>query len=71
MNYSVKRLSHPIIHGTASVLDIGGTLGEYTLSKNGMDQDAKAIKSDWQAVGKDLVTATKAYAKKTTKAPNK
>lgn len=39
------------LSGSARVLDLGGTFDEYNDSPNGQVADARAIYSDWLAVG--------------------
>ncbi len=45
------------IGGMGSVLDIGGNFFPLNASRSGEEADAKAIKSDWQNVGKDIRSA--------------
>lgn len=45
------------IRGVASALDIGGTFVEYNQSEGPCEADAKALQSDWNAIGKDLCVA--------------
>lgn len=42
------------IGGMGTVLDIGGNFFPFNASRTGDEADAKAIKSDWQIVGKDI-----------------
>ncbi len=49
--------------GTASVLDIGGTLSSQILPKT----DQAALYEDWQAVGNDLGFSMKRYGEKISK----
>ena len=45
------------LSGIARVLDIGSSLPTYNLSETPAEADAKAIRSDWGNVGKDLAHA--------------
>ncbi len=47
------------IQGLASVLDLGGTLVEYNISRTPQEADMKAIASDWAITGKDIQIAIK------------
>lgn len=50
--------AHPsFIGGMASCLDLGDTLTIYNESRTGEEADARAIKSDWLAVGQDIKSA--------------
>lgn len=40
--------------GMARAFDMGSTLNVYNTSKNDKEADAKAIYSDWSAVGDDM-----------------
>ncbi len=51
------------LEGIARVMDIGDTLTEYNTSENGAEADARALGSDWKAVGNDLRAATAQYRK--------
>ncbi len=42
------------LEGVARSIDIGDTLTEYNGSESGAEADARALRSDWQAVGDDL-----------------
>ena len=52
------------LRGAASVLDIGGTLTEYNVSRTPEEADAKALRADWQMVGQDLRLAMSDYTVK-------
>jgi len=43
--------------GMARILDMGGTLTEFNRSPDGGTADARALASDWCAVGQDLCNA--------------
>jgi len=45
------------LEGVSRILDLGCTLDEYNRSLSGEMADAKAIASDWHAVGQDLQNA--------------
>ena len=47
--------------GVARVFDIGGTLNEYNTSSTGSEADAIAIRSDWDAIGQDILTAIRMF----------
>ncbi len=51
------------LEGIARVMDIGDTLTEYNTSENGAEADARALGSDWKAVGDDLRAAIAQYRK--------
>lgn len=42
------------LSGVASVLDIGGTLGELNTSRSEAEADMMALRSDWMTVGRDI-----------------
>ncbi len=42
------------LEGMARTLDIGNTMQEYNTSSSPEEADARAIGSDWEAVGSDL-----------------
>ena len=52
-----------LLFGFATVLDIGGTLVEYNVSRTPQEADARAIASDWAIMGKDIWTAAKTLVK--------
>jgi hypothetical protein len=41
------------LEGAARLFDIAGTLNKYNISESGAEADARAIRSDWYAVGMD------------------
>ena len=47
--------------GMAQTLDIGGTLRVYNSSETPAEADAKAMRNDWKAVGKDLMSSMQKY----------
>lgn len=49
------------LEGVARSMDIGDTLTEYNGSESGTEADARALRSDWQAVGDDLRQAIARY----------
>ncbi|MBI4827474.1 MAG: hypothetical protein HY804_01465 [Nitrospinae bacterium] len=50
--------AHPsFLGGMARVLDIFGVFTAYNYSRSPQEADARAIHSDWLAVGKDLDAA--------------
>jgi hypothetical protein len=56
--------AHPsFLQGFATVLDLGGTLVEYNISKTIQEADMRAIASDWAITGKDIQTAIKHIVK--------
>lgn len=40
--------------GLGSIFNIAGNYYEFNTSSNGKEADAKAIRSDWEAVGNDM-----------------
>ena len=56
--------AHPgFLQGFATVLDLGGTLIEYNISRTPQEADVRAIASDWAITGKDIQTAIKNLVK--------
>jgi hypothetical protein len=51
------------LQGFATVLDLGGTLIEYNVSRTPQEADLRAIASDWAITGKDIQTAIKNLVK--------
>jgi len=49
------------LEGVARSIDIGDTLTEYNDSESGTEADARALRSDWRAVGDDLRQAIAQY----------
>lgn len=52
------------LEGMARLFDFGGTLNTYYYylpDENPRDADARAIASDWEAVGKDIASAIGEY----------
>ncbi len=45
------------LNGAARVLDFGGTLNTYNSSRTADEADARALASDWEAVGKEIRNA--------------
>lgn len=43
--------------GFATVMDIGGSLLMYNVSRSGAEADERAIASDWAIVGSDILNA--------------
>ncbi len=54
------------LEGVARVLDLGGTLNVYNESETPGDADARALASDWQAVGDDIQSAIGKYKQELT-----
>ena len=52
------------LSGAASVMDIGGGLCTYNVSRSGSEADERAIASDWAVVGSDILNAAKALGEK-------
>ena len=46
-----------ILEGVARILDLGATMQEYNQSGSPAEADARAIYSDFKAVGNDISTA--------------
>lgn len=57
--------------GVARLVDFGGTLNTYNKSKNGAEADAKAMRSDWNVVGKDMKKAVTEFETKHSHKKNK
>ena len=56
------------LEGVARLFDFGGTLNTYYLVSSDEDPreaDARAIASDWEAVGRDMSSAIGQYKKST------
>jgi len=49
--------------GMASVLDLGATLVQYNESLTTVEADMRAIQSDWEVTGNDLIYATSEWLK--------
>ncbi len=45
------------LEGVGRLADFTGSLNEYNMSKTPEEADARAIRSDWKAVGIDLLAA--------------
>lgn len=59
---SARLFARPsFVEGVARVIDIGSTLNEYNRDKTEEEADAKAIKSDWYAVGDSIHYAMKGF----------
>jgi hypothetical protein len=57
-SFSLLLTARPsFVEGVARTLDIWGTLVEYSTSPTAEEADAKALRSDWEAVGRDLQAA--------------
>ena len=50
------------LSGVARTLDLDGTFDSYNESKDEANADAKALYSDWRAVGQSLVEAAETVA---------
>ena len=46
-----------LFEGVGRILDFGGTLTMYNMSKTSDEADTKAAAADWQTVGEDLRVA--------------
>ncbi len=51
------------IEGIARLVDVGGTLDEYNCSCSEQEADYRAILSDWESVGQDIINAVAQFAK--------
>jgi hypothetical protein len=49
------------IEGVGQLVDVMGVLNTYADSETGVEADAKAVGSDWKAVGEDIRTAMIEY----------
>ena len=47
--------------GVARLVDITGSLNQYNYSASDEEADCRAIESDWEAVGADILSAAKAF----------
>ncbi|HEY6248225.1 MAG TPA: hypothetical protein VIX17_30125 [Pyrinomonadaceae bacterium] len=54
--------------GFASVIDIGGSMLTYNVSRTGAEADQRAIASDWAVIGSDILNAAKTLGEKEPKA---
>ncbi|MCK5416665.1 hypothetical protein KAI92_04525 [Candidatus Parcubacteria bacterium] len=52
------------IEGVSRVMDLGGTMQVYNNSKTENEADFKALKKDWEIVGKDIFDAINKYGQK-------
>ena len=50
--------------GVARVMDLGATLNIYNIDETPEEADAKAIYSDWAAVGDDIIYSISKYQPK-------
>lgn len=57
--------------GVARLVDFGNTLNTYNKSKTGAEADAKALRSDWNVVGKEMRKAVTHFEAKHTPKKNK
>lgn len=55
------------MEGFARVIDIGGTLNIYNVDETEQEADAKALSSDWWAIGDDLRYSLHEYQEKESK----
>jgi hypothetical protein len=61
MSSSDFLFAHPsVLSGIGRVLDLGGVFDDYNVSETPMEADARALRADWAAVGKDLIDAMRA-----------
>lgn len=51
------------VGGAASAIDIGGTLIEYNVSRDGAEADLRATASDWAVTGKDIKRGIEKFEK--------
>lgn len=49
--------------GLARAIDVGNTIDDYRTSKSDDEANCKAIRSDWEAVGKDIKKSIDNYGK--------
>jgi hypothetical protein len=54
------------IGGIARVLDLGSTLNVYSELPSAQEADERAISSDWEAVGSEIIIAARADEKEAT-----
>jgi len=50
--------------GMGSIFNIAGNYFEYNTSETALQADIKALKSDWDTIGKDFENAKKIFKKK-------
>jgi hypothetical protein len=56
--------AHPsFLSGASRTLDLGGVFDEYNEDVTPAEADARALKSDWAAVGGDIVGAMNSTSK--------
>ncbi len=53
-----------IFEGVARIMDIFGDLNQYNYSDNISEADYRAIFSDWEIVGKDILNAIEEFEEK-------
>jgi len=51
------------LSGFAAVLDIGGTLVNYNVSRDEREADLRALASDWAMVGEDIQYSVEKFEK--------
>lgn len=56
--------------GVARSIDLYGTIDEYNIADDGRETDTKALKRDWEMIGKDLYAAIKIYGSKVSNKTN-
>lgn len=45
------------LEGVARLVDVGGSLNTYNISRTGQEADARALQNDWRAIGHDVRVA--------------
>ena len=63
--YSTFLFADPsFMEGVARLVDFGGTLQQYNVSRSPEEADALAMYADWSAVGHEIRHATRKVSKK-------
>lgn len=55
------------LEGLARLVDFTGSLNTYNSSNSPEEADSRALMSDWEAVGLDLISAYEEFVKETLK----
>lgn len=72
MNESGFRLyaTPSFMEGVARLVDVTGTIDEYNYSASPEQADYRALRSDWEAIGRDIWNAISQFAKEQRLVPN-
>ncbi len=69
-DYGLLFAQPSFLEGLSRSIDIGDTLTEYNRSESGQAADRSALRSDWEAVGRDMRTAIEEFRHTHAVAPN-